>query len=228
MDMSPRPDRQPPQPEALGFAGLLRHEAETLRRGERTRAALLLSTCRLLDRNQPGELTVSNICAGAGIAHGTFYLHFADRHAIVADVLLAFIGYLLRVMRQSAKAEAQDRVRATTAAYYDLFEQNPGLMKCLVNHLESFPEARDAFHQLNHRWNLTVVEAVERHRARDAGAARLPRDELMRRAYALGGMIDQYLSALLLSRDPTLVSVSRDRDAVIDTLSLIWKRGMEG
>ena len=40
-------------------------------------------------------------------------------------------------------------------------------------------------------------------------------------------MVDQYLIMLLFGRDRTLASVSRDRDAVVDTLSLIWERGME-
>jgi hypothetical protein len=35
------------------------------------------------------------------------------------------------------------------------------------------------------------------------------------------------LDIVLFGRDRTLASVSRDRDAVVDTLSLIWERGMK-
>ncbi|MCA1940502.1 MAG: hypothetical protein LDL26_05840, partial [Caenispirillum bisanense] len=59
-----------------------------------------------------------------------------------------------------------------------------------------------------------------------SGAATPDRDELLRRAYALGGMVDQYLVALHVHRDPTLAALSADREAVVDTLTLIWKRGM--
>ena len=55
----------------------------------------------------------------------------------------------------------------------------------------------------------------------------IARQELLRGAYVLGGMVDQYLIMLLFGRDRTLASVSRDRDAVVDTLSLFWERGME-
>ena len=58
-------------------------------------------------------------------------------------------------------------------------------------------------------------------------AGTVTREELLRRAYALGGMVDQYLIALLFSSDGTLAAISRDRSAVVDTLSLIWERGME-
>ena len=78
----------------------------------------------------------------------------------------------------------------------------------------------------NRDWAATVVEARLRQLTR-TGLAAPPRDELMRRAYALGGMIDQYLIALFFGRDATLAEVSKDRDAVVATLSLIWERGME-
>ncbi|MGA7972982.1 MAG: hypothetical protein WCA36_09255, partial [Pseudolabrys sp.] len=68
--------------------------------------------------------------------------------------------------------------------------------------------------------------AVERKLQRDGRADAIARPELLRRAFALGGMVDQYLSSLLLSQDPNLAGVSQDREAVLDTLTLIWERGM--
>jgi uncharacterized protein YgfB (UPF0149 family) len=49
----------------------------------------------------------------------------------------------------------------------------------------------------------------------------------MRRAYALGGMVDQYLSGLYLSRDDGIVAISGDAAAVVDTLTMIWQKGMQ-
>jgi TetR/AcrR family transcriptional regulator, ethionamide resistance regulator len=62
---------------------------------------------------------------------------------------------------------------------------------------------------------------------REGRADVIAREELLRRAYALGLMVDQYLIMLLFGRDRTLASVSRDHDAVVATLGLIWERGME-
>ena len=61
---------------------------------------------------------------------------------------------------------------------------------------------------------------------RKAGPPCLNADEITRRAYALGGMVDQYLSNLFFSQDPGLIEISQDREAVLETLSLIWDRGM--
>jgi len=51
--------------------------------------------------------------------------------------------------------------------------------------------------------------------------------ERMRRAYALGGMVDPYMSGLYLSRDDGIIAVSGDAGAVVDTLTMIWKKGMQ-
>ena len=51
-------------------------------------------------------------------------------------------------------------------------------------------------------------------------------EEMMRRAYALGGMVDQYLTALFVTKDPWLTAISQDTEAVIATLTDVWTKGM--
>lgn len=196
-------------------------------RGARTRAALLAAASDLLETRPPAELTIAAICEGAGVAHGTFYIHFADRQALTDTLLEGFVTFLQRGMRAATRIPSgAEATRAATSAYVALFEANAGLMRCLVHHLDAFPGAQAAFQRLNAEWVATVVRAAER-RARREGRDAPSHDDLTRRAYALGGMVDQYLAALILSRDPGVAAVSTDREAVIGTLCLIWERGME-
>lgn len=211
---------------AFDFGQTLLLEAKNPRKRDRTQAGIFNAGCRLLNRISPTSLKVSEICREAGVAHGTFYIYFPNRQAFVASLLLRFVDYLQAVMHGASKSSETDPVRATTNAYFQLFEQNPGLMKCLVNHLDEFPICLEAFQKLNREWATTVVVATERKMAQSDRAGKISRDELFRRAYALGGMVDQYLTALLLNHDQSLSSISQDKDAVIETLSLIWKRGM--
>lgn len=211
---------------AVDFANqLAENAAKPARKAERTRTAIQAATCQLLNTKTPDQLKVAEICRAAGIAHGTFYIYFKDVRAAVSDSLVAFVEAVQQVMRQVPQGREDDRIRATTEAYFQLYEQSPGLMRALVSHFDTFPEAAQAFQKLNREWTQTVVEAALRRYARK-GETPPARDELLRRAYALGGMVDQYLIALLFNNDPTLASVSKDRDAVIDTLSFIWKRGL--
>lgn len=70
------------------------------------------------------------------------------------------------------------------------------------------------------RWN------ARRAYVKSGDRAPLEQEELLRRAYALGGMVDQYLTALYVMEDPWIHEVSQDPEAVIDTLTTLWKKGL--
>lgn len=211
--------------ETRTFAAVLVRQAEGARKGVRTRSRIAAAACQALDGQSLGDVTVGGICQMAGVAHGTFYIYFPDRDGLISDVLAQFVDFVQTAMHRAARQSPDDPARASTEAYYDLFEQNPGLMKILVNHLDGFPAARQQFQTLNRQWLETVAQATARRLMRLGKS--LPEAELLRRAYALGGMTDQYLTGLILSRDPSMIAISGDRAAVIDTLNLIWQRGME-
>jgi len=211
---------------AFSYPASLGSRCEGRPKGERTRAQIQIAACHVLDREGPQELKVAAICRSAGVSNGTFYIYFAHRNQLLDELVTEFVHFLLDVLRAAGSDGSGDPVRAATRAYYELFRQNCGLMRCLIHYLDSFPEARAAFHRLNRDWLETVVSAVQSRLQRHGRTDTLSREELLRRAYALGGMVDQYLSSLLLSRDPAVAAISRDTEAVLDTLTLIWKRGM--
>lgn len=213
-------------PSPIAFADALAALGASARKADRTRLRLQEAACRLLDRMPADTVRVADICAEAGVAHGTFYVYFQDLRHLLAETLRAFVDFLQATLHRAARSAGGDRVRETTAAYVALFEGNAGLMRCLVSRPEEFPDASDAFQGLNRDWTETVVEARLRQMRRAGQPAPPSREDLLRRAYALGGMVDQYLIMLLFGRDETLASLSGDREAMIDTLSLIWTRGM--
>ena len=209
----------------FGFAEDLTLAAKDLRKGERTRSAIAVAACACLDEMALADLTIEAICERAGISHGTFYIYFKNRNALVADVLFRFVDFVQRRMRAASQGAPEGTVRATTATYTHIFEANLGLMKCLLHHPGEFPEAGLAFQKLNRDWLETVV-AVREQALRKAGHA-VDRAELMRRAYALGGMVDQYLNGLWIEKDPNMATFSQDREALIETFSFLWERGLD-
>lgn len=216
----------PEAAQSIDFARALEQAQTGMKKSDRTRTRLRIALCTALNERPATALKVADICALAGVAHGTFYVYFSDLNAALDDVLGAFVEHVQQVMRHAAKGRGGARTRAATAAYFDLFDRNPGLMRCLLGGFESYPAAAAMFQRLNHDWARTVAEATAR-RLSQAGRPVPPHDELMRRAYALGGMIDQYLVALHFNRDAALAAVSGDREQVITTLSTIWQKGME-
>jgi AcrR family transcriptional regulator len=209
----------------FSFSAELAAKAKTVKKGEKTKAAIQIAMCKCLERVSLADLTIAGICHRAAVAHGTFYIYFPNRNALVADVLLRFSEYVQAKMRQASRGDPGRPARAATSAYTRLFEQNLGLMKCLLRHLDDFPEAQRAFQNLNREWLETVVASTA-NRLQQSGRS-IDHDELMRRAYALGGMVDQYLAGVLLDKDPNMEPFSRNPEAIIGTLNLLWERGME-
>lgn len=203
------------------FSDWLVNDRAQLRKGERTRKELIVTCSRLLAVEKFDTLTVSALCKAAGVSHGTFYVYFENLNAILAEVLGLFVDFIQLEMRAAARRPG-DATRNTTEAYMLLFEENAGLMKCLVTGLDTFPEARVAFQRLNNEWARTVVQAMRR---KGVGAD-CTEDYLMRRAYALGGMVDQYLTALFVSDDPWVRALSGNREEVLEMFTDLWKRGI--
>lgn len=208
------------------YPQFLAAQVEGEAKGIRTAQALRIATCILLERAALADLTIAAICKEAGVANGTFYLYFPDQAQLLEDLLQGFAAFLQTGMIRASQSSPERGMRPATEAYARLFEANRGLMKCLIHHLDAFPGARAAFHRLNREWIGTVVAATRRRLARE-GRDTLSDAELTRRAYALGGMTDQYFSNLYLSGEAGLVDVSTDRSAVIATLTTIWERGLQ-
>lgn len=209
----------------LNFSDELAATTRACQKGERTKAAIEVAACKCMESTSLADLTIARICDHANVSHGTFYIYFTNRNALIADVLLRFSGFIQAKMRQASQGTPDNPTRAATSAYIGLFEQNLGLMKCFLRHLDDFPQAQAAFQSLNREWLETVVASTESH-LQQCGRP-FDHDELMRRAYALGGMVDQYLAGFLLDKDPNLRLLSQDREAVINTLNLLWARGMD-
>lgn len=206
----------------LRFADFLAHEAASGKKRERTEAAIVGAACKILDHTPLSGLTISEICKVAGVANGTFYIYFPDRNALIGKALLRFVEFVQVKMLRVGRAANGDRIWNTTATYYDLVAGNPGLMKCLMNHSDDLPEATRAFQKLNSEWITAVVASLRRRQI----MREIPEDELYRRAFALGAMVDQYLSALLLNRDENLIRLSGDRETTVNTLAELWKKGL--
>lgn len=73
--------------------------------GIRTRDALLDSGVTVAERHDLGGLSVNQVVADAGVAKGTFYVHFHDREAFVDALHERFLGRV-----QGAVGEATEGI----------------------------------------------------------------------------------------------------------------------
>lgn len=217
----------PQAPTLFAYRNILlaQYGQEGLRKGERTGLRIRAAACSLLEKLPLSSLKVQDICAHAEIAQGTFYQYFVDRDQLLALVLDDFVSFLKSRMLEATHGSHghQRSVELTTRAYCQLFESNRGMMKCLLNHYEAFPQARTILQTLNTAWIETVVASLKKKR-RAAPGSKTGDKELRRRCYALGGMVDQYLAYIYLHEDPDVTAVAGSLDDVVATLTFIWNQ----
>ena len=214
-----------------GFLAALRLAAEApgLGKTERTRLKLLAAiAARLSAGIEEAALRVADIAAEAGLAHGTFYRYFADRRAAVGALVADFVRFLRDRLAESRDGPpgSRARVRAATLTYVRLFRDNAGLMRCLMSLDNEGAGFRASFHELNRAWNGRVAAAIAHRRDPVAEAAAVA--ATLPTAYALGGMIDEFLTQLYLRRDPALAALAGDEAAITDLLTELWCRGAYG
>jgi TetR/AcrR family transcriptional regulator, ethionamide resistance regulator len=222
-----RPFRENARPESqYAFRAFLSAQAERkdTRKGNRTEARIKLSTCELLEQMPLSALKIQDVCGTAEIAQGTFYLYFEDRQALLNALLADFVNFVRqRMIERSRESNTYiESVRHTTMAYYRLFENNRGLMKCLLSHYEDFPKASAILSDLNTTWITLNVRSMQKRMRAEGRADVIPEAELFRRCYALGGMVDQYLAYIFLAVDRNVTAISGCAEDVVNTLSHIW------
>lgn len=125
--------------------GLFRDQAAGGGKRERTRAALLDATVRIVADKGVEALKISDITTLADLANGTFYNHFTDKDEILRE---AAHGIAVEVSRQlDAEMEgiedAPTRVVKATAAFIDISLSEPDWAAIMLASADRLPEWRD-------------------------------------------------------------------------------------
>lgn len=219
--------------EAGGYAAVLLAAAgeEGLRKTERTRSRLLAAVAAALNAGTPrSALKVADITRAAGLAHGTFYRYFDDMAGATEALVESFAGHVRERLAGARQGEtgSRERVRGTTLAYARLFRENAPLMRCLIGLGGEESAFVRSYRELNRAWYGRMAAAIARRRAQEVGAAQADPQRLLPTAYALGGMIDEFLTQVYLRRDPALAHLAADEEAIADLLTDLWWRAAYG
>lgn len=213
-------------PETIRFADVLSAAAcdGAARKSERTRARLLAAMAReIMSGAARADLKVATVTAAAGVAHGTFYRYFADLDAALNALIEEFARFIHARLADAREGEpgSRERVRSATLAYTSLFRENAPLMRWLVGIDSAFASS---YRALNRAWYARMAAAIARRRQ---GPNASP-EAFLPTAYALGGMIDEFLTQLYLRKDPALRPLASREEKVAELLTDLWSLGAYG
>lgn len=215
------------QGEQLHFTQALLRAADApdIRKIERTRLRLLASMATLLSEGtELVDLRVADVVEKAGLAHGTFYRYFVDLPAAIESLAGDFAVFLYEQLSNAKIGDSgsRERVKFATLTYVKIFRANTGLMNCLKSLRREDTTFRKAYIELNHGWNMRMAAAIARRRGTSSQSSVLPI------AYALGGMMDEFLTQLLLRKDPALAHLADNDDTVAELLTDLWCLSADG
>ena len=199
------------------------------RKGERTRDRLKLAAVQSLDQRGYLQLRVADICKKAKVAHSVFYIYFKNKEEITVEVLTEFLTHTFQL-------DTTPTDRHPRSLYYGLLRinlrwirairANSGLTRCLLQLADQVPEFKELNSRMNHEWFMRVCDRM----IKRFPAAKIDKSTLLLAVFALGGMIDEFCSKLLVTEEEHLVDLVRRTaptdEALAEVLSTIWYRGL--
>jgi AcrR family transcriptional regulator len=172
----------------LAYVRAMALEIKGVRNSEKTKLRLMAAALELLDRVGFRELNIDEVVKVAGLAKGTFYIHFPSKDDFLIELAKHYLEFELVTMPIQAPADTPfARLRDWIVWYERTFQLNIGVIRCIVQMSEVSAEMRDLWH----RRNGTIVDRIIAtwYSLEDAA-----NPELARLALRLtGGMLDQSL-----------------------------------
>ena len=194
---------------------------EQMRKGERTKLKLLLSTIKLLSNVNYHDLTMASICDDSEVSSATVYLYFKNRKEIVLAVLRDFNQYIFNLLKSADRGyEESDNGRTINQTWMMVVAANPGLFRCQLQMCDEDPEFEKFAADLNHKWYLFAAQAMTRENGQ-------PIAQNLMTMYALGGMVDDLSRRLYARNNPHLEELidelNWDEENLADFITSIWQ-----
>jgi len=135
-------------------------------RGRRTRDKILRSAIAVFGKRGFGETTVLDIAEHAGMASGTVYQYFEDKHDIFRCLLQDLTEKLHRDTRMPADDEGRLVVRDSMLTYIDVYREYAPIFRAWWELLEPPTEFTDAWVGLHEKSRGEMAAVVEDGRKR--------------------------------------------------------------
>jgi AcrR family transcriptional regulator len=147
-------------------------DLEPTSRAERTRQALLDAGASLAEEHGLSGLSVNMVVARAGVAKGTFYVHFKDRAAFVDAMHERFHAGVQKAVEEAIAGlpPGAERIYRSAEVYLDVSLANRGV-KALALEARSDPSAQTSMTARRERLAAAAVADLKAIGWRDAGAA---------------------------------------------------------
>jgi AcrR family transcriptional regulator len=193
------------------------------RKNDLTADRLKAAAVRLLENGGFHDIRIEHFCKEAGLAKGTFYLHFADKEDLVARVLAEYADLQIRIMPSAAEcATAFDALILLNSWFADTFCENVGLHRSMMQLSETIPRITEIWTDFLKRLSTQFNAEIRRWSDHPLNA-----DLSTFVTYCLWGMLDQALYAIYaVHRNPDFGRLARNRAHLVQSITLFQYRAL--
>lgn len=192
-------------------------------RGRATRERLKAAFVALLRNHTFHEVRLEDITREAGVRVSLFYHYFQSKidiaHEVFSELVDSFKAEVTTRPRDQSPFEAIHHANKRMVA---LYAANPGAMACLVEVQHGTAPFAPLWRELTLEWNQRIAANL----ARQFPDAFANRWESLALAYALAGMVDNFLYEYYILRNSRLRKAYRNEDDVASFLTAIWFRAV--
>jgi len=179
--------------EAIQFSTYLHAGASAIKKarsGEKTQLNLLASGARLLDDHTFQDLQIEQIASDAGMAKGTFYIHFESKDMFLRELAKRYTNFEQQTFPTMLDEEDTFLDTCRWVAWYErTFAANSGLIRCIIRMGETDPLMTRLWHERNDRLTARIVNDLQQRLSPVAGNSKMVRLAVR----SAGGMLDQSL-----------------------------------
>lgn len=185
-------------------------------RAVETGAQLLVAARDTFEAKGYAATTVGAITKAADTAHGTFYLHFANKEDAFRRVMASVLDemYVRAGPHPGHPPGTPDVIRDATAGYLAVFRAHRGLWRCLLEGMLQSKAIEEMWLEMRQPFIDRVTRALER--GRQAGVARVAVHP-QRAAAALVAMCEWYAFTNFVVGEG-----DADPDLAAETLADLW------
>jgi AcrR family transcriptional regulator len=199
------------------------HEYEGKRSGKRTKLLLFAAAARLFESMPPKDVRVSDICKGAKVSQGTFYLYFQTKDEIAIELMSRFVDFEIGTMPHIGDdPHPFDNVIKIVDWYEATFRINIGIMLCLVQLSDVVPAVAEIWR----RRNRSIVDRLQQWLEPRYHISKEDVPPLRLMLHTVGSMMDESLFARFGVHGAAQTSRERDPRTLAELHSVLIYRAL--
>lgn len=158
-------------------------------RGRRTRERIVAAARGVFEERGFNDTRMSDIATASGVSHGTVYVYFQSKEAVLAEVVNEVLAEAARHLRVSDIADLRQRVAQANLRYLQVYDRNARLLQVVEQVATTDEHFAGVLNAFRNRHVKRVAETIKRLQGDGVVSGELDPDVA---AAALSAMVEGY------------------------------------